>query len=101
MVSRVLAQLEPETQIGTILWIDDQPYELLENEPYIRLTDGQQSRLLLWETSCPSKNCGTTFRTKSGLTIAGLRRRCDNHLGVRSPVKGRRGRTVNVRVEPP
>ena len=99
MGSRVLADIPPDAAAGTLMRVDDQDYELVENEPYTRRSDGQGSRLLTWETRCPVAGCGEGFRLQSGPRISGLRRRCNQHIGQLRPVKGRRGRKMKIKVE--
>ena len=90
-----------EPPLGTRIFLDDQIYELVEVQPYTRKTDGQPTRLLAWETSCPAAGCGDTFRVRSGLTVTSLARRCEAHREIARPVKGKRGCKVRVRVELP
>ena len=100
----MMAVFAVEPPLGTRILLDDQAYELVEAEPYTRKTDGRPSRLLVWETSCAADGCGASFRTKTGMTVTSLNRRCEGHrfTALRSkPVNGRRGRKVRVRVELP
>ena len=87
--------------LGTRITLDDQPYELVDIEPYIRKLDGARSRLLIWETICPAAGCGDSFRVITGLSIRYLQRRCETHKRSLKPVKGRRGRKVRARIELP
>lgn len=97
----MMAVFAVEPPLGTRILLDDQVYDLVAAEPYTRKTDGQPSRLLVWDTTCPAAGCGESFRAMSGLTVTSLARRCETHREVARPVKGKRGRKVRVRVELP
>lgn len=97
----MIAQFGTEPPLGTRILLDDQSYELVEAEPYVRKTDGKPTCLLHWETICPTKGCGQPMRVTSGLSIAGLQRRCEEHRLHTKPVKGKRGRRVQIRIELP
>ena len=100
----MLALFASEPPLGTRILLDEQVYELVDSEPYTRKSDGKPSRLLIWETCCPTQGCETTFRVTTGCSVTTLNRRCEGHrfTALRSkPVKGRRGRKVRVRVELP
>ena len=83
--------------LGTVLMLDDQPYELIEAEEH-RRKDGSPTTLLTWLTTCPT--CEQPFEVKSGLVCKAMNRRCDEHRKTGKPVKGRRSRSVRVRVLP-
>lgn len=88
-----MIKLAVPTEIGTVLKLDDQEYELSRFEPYTR-DDGRQSTLLVWETTCPS--CAEAFLVKSTLTVRWLVRRCVDCAKPGKPVQGKRGRNVKV-----
>lgn len=97
----MIAKFVTEPPLGTRILLDDQVYELVEAEPYVRKTDGRPTYLLHWETACPAKDCGRPMRVTSGMLIAGLQRRCEAHRLHTKPVKGKRGRRVQIRIELP
>jgi hypothetical protein len=100
----MIALFATEPPLGTRILLDDQAYELVDVQPYTRKSDGRPTRLLTWETCCPTTGCDTSFRVHTGLTVSALSRRCEDHrfTAVRfKPVKGRRGRKVRVQVEFP
>jgi len=97
----VIARFETEPPLGTRILLDDQVYELIEAEPYIRKTDGQPTRLLHWGTACPETGCGHPMRVTSGLMVAELQRRCAAHRLITKPVNGKRCRRVQIRIELP
>ncbi|WP_139797548.1 hypothetical protein [Novosphingobium sp. B1] len=81
--------------IGTVLKLDGQEFELVRVEPYFRL-DGTPSTLLVWESTCPG--CASTFEVKSGLKANAINRRCVGCKRVGKPVSGKRRRKVSVEV---
>lgn len=85
--------------LGTVVTLDEQRYELIGAEPYVRKTDGQNSTLLEWETTCPTPGCAESYRCSSGLVVTYLPRRCAVHRNPLKPVKGKRGRKVRVEIE--
>lgn len=85
-------------EIGTIIEVDDQTYELADTKPHTRI-DGSRTTLLIWRTACPT--CGDEFELTSGLVCKALNRRCEEHRTTGKPVKGRRGRAVKSRVIAP
>jgi hypothetical protein len=95
----LIAHFDAEPALGTTIALDDQCYELVDAEPYVRKSDGVRTRLLVWETACPVPGCSASFRVRSGLHITSLRRRCDDHALATKLVKGRRGRRIKVKVD--
>lgn len=85
-------------RIGTVLHLDGQAYELREVRPHVR-RDGAPSKVLVWESLCPS--CGAAFQVTSGLRSKALNRRCSGCAKVGRPVSRKRGRPVAVRVVKP
>lgn len=83
---------------GTVVDLDGQGYELVGLEPYTR-TDGSKTQLMVW--SAPCATCGDPFTVKSGMTFKAPNRRCDGCKRTGKPVKGRRGRKINVTVRMP
>lgn len=81
--------------VGTVLKLDSQEFELVRIVPYLRL-DGTPSTLLVWEAACPS--CGCKFEVKSGLKANAINRRCGSCKRVGKPVSGKRRRKVSVEV---
>lgn len=84
--------------IGTLLMLDEQAYELREARPASR-NDGSPTMLLDWETLCPA--CGVPFTVTTGLKTKSINRRCRACLKPCKPVKGRRGRKVRARIIEP
>lgn len=82
-------------EIGTVVDLDGQSYEMRGTEPYTR-KDGEQTTLIVWETVCP--DCQSPFEVRSTVKSNGLTRRCKSCAKVGKPVKGRRGRKVRVKV---
>jgi hypothetical protein len=91
-------EFQAEPTLGTLLRLDDQAYELRDVKPHIR-KDGKPTRLLVWESECPS--CGTGFEVVAGLKTKSLNRRCAECRRTGKPVKGKRGRRVKVEVVAP
>lgn len=87
-----LVRFDGAPEIGQIVMLDEQAYELIDVADYVR-ADGVHSHLLTWETQCPS--CGQSFRMKSGSSFH-PNRRCKNCSRPGKPVKGKRGRRVSV-----
>lgn len=85
--------------LGTIIRLDEQEYELREAEP-TRRQDGSPTTLLHWSTVCP--DCRAEFEVITGLVSSALPRRCRICRVKRTrPIKGRRGRKVKVVVVSP
>jgi hypothetical protein len=85
--------------IGFGLLLDDQRYELVQVEPYIR-RDGARSAILTWQSECP--RCGNQFTVTSGLVAKALNRRCVHCRKIAyRPVSGKkRSEKVRVRSDP-
>lgn len=83
--------------IGTVILLDEQPFELSRTQPHIRL-DGQRTTLLVWQTECAG--CGDTIEVASPMKTNGLSRRCPSCRKPGKPVKGKRGRKVQIKVIP-
>lgn len=94
----MIFSFDEEPPISTIVWLDDQPFELGEVVDYTR-ADGSQSRLLRWNAACAQ--CGDHFEQFSPMISTGLSRRCVQHRKPGKPVKGKRGRRLKVRIEVP
>lgn len=84
--------------VGTVLMLDQQAYELREARPASR-NDGTSTMLLDWETECP--DCRCSFIVTTGLKTKSVNRRCQGCKAPNRPVKGRRGRKVQVAVITP
>jgi hypothetical protein len=80
-------------EMGTVLSLDEQDYELVGITPHER-ADGAKTTLLVWDTTCPT--CGDGFEVMSGLSTKGINRRCAGCRVAGKPVKGRRSRKVKV-----
>lgn len=81
--------------LGTMLVIDGQEYELREVRPHTR-QDGGETQLLVWEAHCAA--CGAEFETTTAIKSKSINRRCSGCAQAGKPVKGRRGRKVVVAV---
>jgi hypothetical protein len=91
-----MIDLPSPLELGLVLMLDDQAYELREIRPH-RKADGTTTELLAWETACAS--CGETFEALSPVKLSNtLTRRCVNCRKPGKPVKGKRGRKLNVPV---
>jgi hypothetical protein len=81
---------------GLIVMLDDQSYELRGSKPH-RKADGTMTELLVWETACAT--CGEGFEALTPVKLCNtLTRRCPNCRKPGKPVKGKRGRRLNVKV---
>ena len=87
-----------EPEIGVVVSLDDQVYELVGSRGHTRV-DGSATTILEWSTNCAA--CGTTFIATSGIKPNALNRRCTNCRRQGKPVKGKRGRKVSVTVISP
>jgi len=85
-------------EVGSLLLIDSQEYELREVLDHVR-KDGSGSSILVWESSCPA--CGSGFEVTTGLVAKGVNRRCGGCAKAGKPVKGKRGRKLKVEVIAP
>lgn len=97
-VSGPMIDFPTAPQIGTLLMLDNQAYELREARPASR-NDGSPTMLLDWETQCPA--CGGPFTVTTGLKTKAINRRCRGCLKPHKPVTGKRGRKVQVRIIEP
>lgn len=96
--SMTLINFHAAPEVGTVLRLDEQVYELRDVEAYIR-QDGVASALLVWESACPA--CGVGFVAKTGLSTHSINRRCVRCRKPNKPVKGKRGRRLKVEVTYP
>lgn len=86
-----------EMEIGTVLKLDEQEYELTGFQDFIR-GDGSTGKLIVWSTACPV--CGCAFIATGTWRSTHLNRRCASCAKKGKPVKGKRGRKVRVTVIP-
>lgn len=63
--------------IETVVNVNDQVFELIGAEPYIRKADGVLSFVLTWHSEC--NTCGESYTTGSGLKVPNMVRNCDQH----------------------
>lgn len=87
-----------EPDLGTIVMLDDQAYELVAAEDH-RRKDGSPTTLLRWSTHCPV--CGDHFEVMSGLSCKTFNRRCEAHRTAGKPIRGKRSRKIKVEVIEP
>lgn len=84
--------------IGTVLMLDDQPFELVGIEPHTR-RDGLITQLLVWNSTCAE--CGEPIACRTPGMTSWLSRRCGECRKPGKPVKGKRGRKVTITVIEP
>lgn len=82
--------------IGTILVVGSQKYEMVAVKPHVT-NDGRRTSLLTWRTRCPT--CDAPFEVVSGLVSKGINRRCAEHRAALKPVSGNRKR-IKAKVIP-
>ena len=70
-------------EIGTILMIDAQRYEVIGIELYVR-ADGSATTLIVWQAWCAET--GHPFTLKTGLVAKDINRRCKKHTKPGKPV---------------
>lgn len=52
----------------SVLMPDGRRFELIGEEPYVRKSDGQSSRLLIWRGNC--RKCGAAYAVKSPASLS-------------------------------
>lgn len=90
-----MIEFEGIPEIGTVVILDDQEFELVSIVPHQK-ADGSMTDLLLWASLCAT--CGQSYETKTTVRTSGISRRCSIHSKPGKPVKGKRGRKVKIQV---
>lgn len=85
-----------DLEIGSVLYLDDQAYELIRIDDH-RRADGTTTHLRVWRSACP--NCSSPFEVKTVSRLAHINRRCTSCRRPGRPVKGKRGRRIKSRIE--
>lgn len=93
----MMLNFEKEPAVGTVVWLDEQAFELAGTQDHIR-KDGTATTLLVWQSECA--DCGAAIKFMSPRKISGLKRRCADCAKPGRPVRGKRGRKIDVRVVP-
>ena len=96
MTGRIPFKSEPE--IGAVMLIDQQRFELIKTHPF-RRRDGSTGLLLDWRAECA--NCGAPYFTTTSLGGATPTRRCKVHRQAAKQVVPGRRRKLSISIVAP